>query len=93
MKLSLALASLFLFGLSVVLLFILTLAESALLGMSPQAERIISLIGLVLPALLGLALGVMSLVRREGPRGLAATGIVLNTLFALFHLAVILFAG
>lgn len=93
MKLSLSVGSLLLFGLAVVLLVTLTLFESALLGMIPEAERIISLLGLVLPAAIGAALGVMSLVRREGRAGLAVLGIVLNTLFALFHLMVILFAG
>jgi glycopeptide antibiotics resistance protein len=93
MKLSLAAGSLILFGLAVVLLIMLTLFESALLGMSPEAERSISLLGLVLPAVIGEALGVLSLTRREGRAALAIAGIVLNTLFALFHLMVILFAG
>jgi hypothetical protein len=93
MKLSLAAGSLILFGLAVVLLILLTLFESALLGMPPEADRVISLLGLVLPAVIGAALGVMSLARREGRAGLAIIGIVLNTLFALFHLMVILFAG
>jgi hypothetical protein len=93
MKLSLSVGSLLLFGLAVVLLVTLTLFESALLGISPDAERIISLLGLVLPAAIGAALGVMSLARREGRAGLAVLGIVLNTLFALFHLMLILFAG
>ena len=93
MKLSLAVGSLILFGLAVIVLITLTLFESALLGMSPEVERIISLLGLVLPAAIGVALGVMSLARREGRTGLAITGIVLNTLFALFHLMIILFAG
>jgi hypothetical protein len=93
MKLSLAAGSLALFGLAVVLLIILTLFESALVGMSLESERILSLLGLVLPAILGAALGVLSLTRKEGRAGLAITGIALNTLFALFHLMVILFAG
>lgn len=93
MKLSLATASLILLGLAVVLLIIFTRFESALLGTSPEVERIISLLGLVLPAGIGAVLGLMSLKRREGRTGFAVTGIVLNTLFALFHLMVILFAG
>lgn len=93
MKLSLAVGSLILFGLSVVLLIGLTLFEAALLGMSPETERIISLLGLVLPAAIGVVLGMMSLARREGRMGFAVTGVALNTLFALFHLMVILFAG
>jgi hypothetical protein len=93
MKLSLAVGSLILFGLAVILLIMLTLFESALLGMSPEAERITSLLGLILPAAIGVVLGVMSLARREGRTGLAILGIVLNTFFALFHLMIILFAG
>ena len=93
MKSSLAAGSLVLFGLAVVLLVMLTLFESTLLGMSPEAERIISLLGLVLPAVIGAALGVLSLVRCEGRTGLAIIGIALNTLFALFHLMIVLFAG
>jgi hypothetical protein len=93
MKLSLATTSLICFGFAVVLLLLLTRFESALLGISPEQERIISLFGLVLPAGIGVALGVMSLMRREGRMGLALTSIAFNTLFALFHLMVILFAG
>ena len=93
MKLSLAGRSLLLFGLSVVLLVALTLFESALVGMSLGAERLITLLLLVLPATMGSVLGVMSLVRREGRAWLAVTGVVLNALFALFHLMIVLFAG
>jgi hypothetical protein len=93
MKLSLAVGSLILFGVGVALLLLLTLFESALLGMSPAAERIISLLGLVLPSTIGVILGVMSLMRKEGRAWLAVAGILLNSLFALFHLLVILFAG
>jgi hypothetical protein len=93
MKLSLAAGSLLLFGLAVVLLLTLTRFETVLLGMSPEAERIISLLGLVLPAVIGAGLGVLSLRRRAGPAELAIVGIALNTIFALFHLMVILFAG
>jgi hypothetical protein len=93
MKLSLATASLILFGVSAVLLILLTLFDSVLLGISPEAERVISLSGLFLPAAIGAVLGVMSLLHREGRAWLAVSGIVLNTLFALFHLMVILLAG
>lgn len=93
MKLSLAGVSYLLLGISILFLIALTVFESALLGISPAAERIISLLGLVVPAAVGASLGVLSLVRREGRASLAITGIVLNALFAVFHLAVILFAG
>jgi len=93
MKVSLAGGSLLLFGLSVVLLSVLTLSESALTGMSMGAERMIAFLFLILPAGAGAVLGVMSLVRRERRAWLAITGIILNALFALFHLMVVLFSG
>ena len=90
---TLAGASLALFGVSLLLLVLLTLGESALLGLSLGAERALSFLLLVVPAAIGAALGVISLARREGRTALAVTGIILNTLFALFNLMVILFAG
>lgn len=93
MKLSLAVSSLILFGLSVVLLVAFTVFESALVGISLQGERLITLLGLVLPAGVGAILGGMSLARKEGQRWLARLGLVLNSLFALFHLMIIFFAG
>jgi hypothetical protein len=93
MKRSLAIISLALFGISVILLIVWTLSESTLAGMSTAAERIITLALLVLPAAIGAVMGVLSLMHREGKTGLAITGIVLNTLFALFHLMIVLFAG
>jgi hypothetical protein len=92
-KRNLAGGSLLLFGLSVLLLVALTLFESALAGMVPGTERVVTLLLLVLPAAVGAALGVLSLARAEGRVWMAVAGIVLNTLFALFHLMIILFAG
>jgi len=93
MKLSLAWKSAFLFGLSVALLVALTLFESALVGMSPAAERLVTLILLVLTPAIGAVLGALSLQRKEGQAWLAVSGLVLNTLFGLFHLIVLGFAG
>jgi hypothetical protein len=93
MKPGLALGSLFLLGLSILFLAGLTVFESALVGRAPGTERLVTLSLLVLPAVIGAVLGVLSLVRREGRAGLAITGIALNTFFALFHLMLVLFAG
>ena len=93
MKPSLSATSVLLLGLSIIFLIAWTLSEPAFAGMSALAERIVTFLMLVLPAGIGAVLGVMSLVRGEGKAGLASTGIVLNTLFALFHLMIILFAG
>jgi hypothetical protein len=93
MKRNLVSASLILFGLSVVFLVGWTLSESAFAGMSTLAERIVTFSMLVLPAGIGAILGVMSLIYREGRTGLAVTGILLNALFALFHLMIVLIAG
>ena len=93
MKQSLANVSMILFGLSVVLLILWTIFESSFAGMSPFAERIATVSLLVLPAGIGAVIGLMSLMYREGQKWLASTRMVLNTLFALFHLLLVLFAG
>jgi hypothetical protein len=93
MKRSLASISLMLFGLSVVFLIVWTVLESALVGMSTVTERIVIVALLILPAGIGTVLGAMSLMYREGKTGLAVTGITLNTIFAIFHLLIVLFAG
>lgn len=85
--------SLLLFGVSIALLVAFTVFESALAGLLLAAQRLFTLLGLVLPAGIGAVLGVLSLVRREGRPWLAIAGVVLNTLFALFHLMIVLFAG
>jgi len=93
MKLSLAAKSIALFGLSVSFLLFLTLFESLFSGMSLTAEKVISVLLLVLPGLIGIRFGVLSIVRNESRRWIAILGILLNGLFALFHLFVISFAG
>lgn len=92
MKLNLA-GTLLLLGMSVVLLIGLTLFESTLAGMAPGVEKAVTFLLLVLPAAAGSVLGVMSLARKEGWAWLAVIGVVLNAVFALFHLAIVLFAG
>jgi hypothetical protein len=93
MKLSLGVISLSLFLASVLFLVLLTLFESSLTGLSLAAERTISLLLLVLPALLGIVLGIGSIVRKESRRWMGILGIVLNALFALFHIFLLSFAG
>jgi hypothetical protein len=93
MKPGFAQRSMLLFGLCVVILILLTLAESALGAMSWTFQRVITFLGFVLPAGIGCVFGVISLIRREGRPWLAAAGIVLNGLFAFFHFMIILFAG
>ena len=93
MKRSLASISLVLFGLSLVFLVLWTFSESSLAGMSDTTERIATFLLLVLPAGVGAILGGMSLARREGQNGRAIAGMSLNTLFALFHLLILFFAG
>ena len=93
MKLDYAGKSLLLLGLSVIFLIVLTLLESSLAGVSLNAERAITFLLLVLPAAVGSVFGVMSLIRNEGKLWLAIPGAIVNALFALFHSAIILFAG
>jgi hypothetical protein len=93
MKLSLAAASLLLFTISLLILVLLTTFESSLPEMSLDVERAISALFLLLPVLIGLALGILSLFRRDGKRWLAVLGILLNGLFACFHAFLLSFAG
>jgi hypothetical protein len=80
-------------GLSILILIAATLAESSLGVMSLAVQRIVTLLGFVLPAGVGCALGVLSWVRKEGHPWLASAGVILNGLFAAFHIMIVLFAG
>ena len=93
MKLSLAGRSLLFLGASVVILVAITLFEHNLAVMSLGVQRVITFLGLILPAGIGSVLGVMSLARKEGRAWMAVIGVVLNILFALFHLMILLYAG
>jgi hypothetical protein len=93
MKLSLGTQSILLFILSLLFLFLLTLFESSLSGLSLTAERIISALLLVLPGVIGLVLGIMGILRKESPVWVAVLGMILNGLFVLFQTGVLLFAG
>lgn len=93
MKMSLGARSLALFALSVLFLVLLTLFESSLRGLSITGERILSVLLLVVPALIGVVLGVLGIRCKEGGLWISALGILLNALFALFHIFVISFAG
>jgi hypothetical protein len=93
MKLSLGVQSILLFVLSLIFLVLLTLFESSLAGMSLTGEKIISALLLVLPGVVGVVLGVLSLLRRESRYWVAVVGVILNLVFGLFQTAVLLFAG
>jgi len=93
MNLNLGVKSILLFVLSIVFLVLLTLFETALVGLTITTERIISLLLLVLPGLVGVVYGVLGIVRKESRVWVAYLGVVLNALFALFQLLVISFAG
>ena len=93
MNLSLGVKSILLFVLSIVFLVLLTLFETALVGLTITTERIISLLLLVLPGIGGVVYGFLGIVRKESRVWVAYLGVVLNALFALFQLLVISFAG
>ena len=93
MKRSLASLSLFLFGLSVVFLLAWTFFESTLFGLSVFTERIAAVSLLVLPAGIGAVIGVLSLIHKEDQSTQAVTGIIANSLFAFFHLLIVLLGG
>ena len=93
MNISLGAKSLALFAVSVLFLILITLFEASLSGMSMTAEKLLSALLLVVPAVIGIVLGVLSINRKEQNRWMAILGILLNTLFALFQIFVISFAG
>ena len=93
MKLSLAAKSIAFFGLSILFLVLLTLFESSLSGMSLTAEKAISALLLVLPEVIGVAFGVLSILRKESKSWMAILGVLLNALFALFFIFLLSFAG
>ena len=93
MNMSMSAKSLALFAVSLLFLVLITLFEASLSGMSLTAEKILSALLLVVPAVIGIVLGVLAINRKEPNRWMAILGILLNTLFALFQLFVISFAG
>ena len=93
MKLSLGAKSIILFVLSALFLILLTLFESSLAGLSLTAERILSLLLLIVPASVGTIFGVLSILRKESRRWMGVLGTLLNVLFALFHILLLSFAG
>lgn len=93
MNLSLGVKSVLLFVLSIVFLGLLTLFETALVSLSITTERVISLLLLVLPGVVGVVYGCLSIARKESKSWVAYLGILLNVLFVLFQLFVISFAG
>jgi len=93
MNLKLSTLSILFFLLSLLFLLLLTRFESSLTGLSLTAERILSLLLLVVPALAGIVFGVLSILRKESRRWLGILGTLLNALFALFHLFLLSFAG
>ena len=93
MKLGLAAKSIALFILSVLFLILLTLFEPSFSGMSLRAEKAISTLLLVLPGVIGVIFGVLSIIRKESKLWMAILGVLLNALFALFHIFLISFAG
>jgi hypothetical protein len=93
MKRNFAVQSLILFGVALLLWILLTLTENALVGISLQTERVLTFVLLVVPALLGMVLGALGLARHAGSLWQAILGVILNGLFASFHLMLLAFAG
>ena len=93
MNLGFGAKSMIAFVLSVLFLILLTLFESLLSGVSDATERGISLAFLVLPGVIGIVYGILAIRHKESKIWVAYLGILLNGLFALFHIFVLSFAG
>jgi hypothetical protein len=93
MKLSLGAKSIALFVLSVLFLILLTVFEASLSGLSLTLERVISALLLILPGIIGAVFGILGILRKEPKLWMAILGVLLNTLFALFFIFLLSFAG
>lgn len=93
MKLSLGAKSIALFVLSVLFLVLLTVFEASLSGLSLTLERVISALLLILPGIIGAVFGILGILRKEPKLWMAILGVLLNTLFALFFIFLLSFAG
>lgn len=93
MKQKFASTSILLFVISLAMLWILTLFESFLTGLTVNMERLLSALVLILPAAAGVVFGILSLRRREPKPWIAIAGIFLNASFAIFNALVLAFAG
>ncbi len=93
MELSRGVKSILRFVFSILFLVLITLVDALFSGLSTTVERIISLLLLVLPGVAGVVYGILSIMRKELRSWVAILGILLNGLFAVFHLFVISFAG
>ncbi len=93
MNLSFGAKSMLAFVLSVLFLVLLTSFESSISGLSAATERGISLALLVLPGVIGVVYGILAVRRKESKVWVAYFGILLNGLFALFHILLLSFAG
>jgi len=93
MKLSLGAKSIALFVLSLLFLVFLTVFESSLSALSLTAERAISALLLVMPAVIGIVFGIRGITAKEPKPWVAILGVLLNTLFALFFIFLLSFAS
>ena len=93
MKRNFASTSILMFIISLAMLWILTLFESFLSGLTTAMERLVSVLILVLPAAVGVVFGILSLRRKEPKPWIAIAGILLNGAFAIFNVLVLTFAG
>jgi drug/metabolite transporter (DMT)-like permease len=93
MKLNLGAKSIALFMLSILFFVLLTVFESSLSGLSLTAERAISALLLVLPAVIGVVFGIRSITSKEPKPWVAILGVLLNALFALFFIFLLSFTG
>ena len=93
MKTSYVARSLAMFMVSIMFLVLLTVFEASFSGMPVTTERIISGLVLVLPGILGVIFGLLSLLRRENRPWLAVLATLLNLLFTFFQVTILSFAG
>jgi hypothetical protein len=74
-------------------LVVFTRYDSIFLGLSPATERWLVFATLLLPAVAGIMLGAVGLRQPQQRKAWALTGLLLNSVIALFFTLIPLFAG
>lgn len=93
MKLTFGVKSTLLFLTTVLILVLLSMFETYFIRAPIMMERIMSIVLLVLPGVIGIVYGVMGIVRKEPKMWIAVLGVLLNGLSVMFYIFLLSFAG
>lgn len=93
MKLTLGVKSTLFFFFTILILAILSMFETYFVRMPITIERILSIVLLVVPGVIGIIYGLRGMMRKEPKVWIAVLGVLLNGLSVTFHIFLLSFAG